>query len=121
MGAPEASIERLRRFGEELKRAHEDGGLAGVAKSLLKAMALTSQGSEPGAAVQRAVFCGAAGYFDDAFVCLDEAIAGRNPALVHLAVAPQWDSLREQSRFAERLQRMNLAPIPTDRGRVAGA
>lgn len=112
VGAPEATIEQIRRFSEELKRAYEDGGPIGLAKSILKAMAPRSQGSEPGPAVQRAVFCGAAGDFDDAFVYLDEAIASRNPALVHLAVAPQWDSLRDQSRFAERLQQMNLAAIP---------
>jgi DNA-binding winged helix-turn-helix (wHTH) protein len=112
VGAPEATIEHIRRFGEGLKRAYESGRTAGLAKSILKTMALQSQGSDLGQAVQRAVFCGAAGCFDDAFVYLDEAIASRNPALVHLAVAPQWDSLRDESRFAERLRGMNLAAVP---------
>jgi hypothetical protein len=30
--------------------------------------------------------------------------------LVHLAVAPQWDSLRADPRFNECLARMNLRP-----------
>jgi hypothetical protein len=33
--------------------------------------------------------------------CLDQAIAFRDPALVHLAVAPDWDSLRGDPRFAD--------------------
>jgi hypothetical protein len=32
----------------------------------------------------------------------------RDPALVHLAVAPEWDSLRSDPRFAERLRSMAL-------------
>jgi hypothetical protein len=36
------------------------------------------------------------------------SIAFRDPALVHLAVAPQWDSLRGDGRFAERLKAMGL-------------
>src|SRR5262245_56706336 len=33
---------------------------------------------------------------DEAFDCLDQAIAYRDPALVHLAVAPDWDSRRDE-------------------------
>jgi DNA-binding winged helix-turn-helix (wHTH) protein len=56
----------------------------------------------------RAVLYGAAGRLDEAFDCLDQAIADRDPALVHLAVAPDWDSLRGDPRFAERLRSMAL-------------
>ena len=45
------------------------------------------------ASMQRAILCGA-GDLDSAFAHLDHAIDSRDPALVHLAVAPQWDSLR---------------------------
>jgi hypothetical protein len=31
--------------------------------------------------------------------------------LVHLAVAPQWDSLRADSRFNDCLVRMKLRPV----------
>ena len=36
-------------------------------------------------------------------------VAFRDPALVHLAVAPEWDSLRGDPRFAERLRSMRLS------------
>jgi len=62
----------------------------------------------------RAVLYGAAGRLDEAFDCLDQAIAYRDPALVHLAVAPDWDSLRCDPRFAERLRSMALPSIAHD-------
>ena len=68
------------------------------------------QGEGGSASVQRAILCGGAGDLDSAFEHLDRAIEGHDPALVHLAVAPQWDSLRVDPRFNERLARMGLAP-----------
>jgi DNA-binding winged helix-turn-helix (wHTH) protein/cytochrome c-type biogenesis protein CcmH/NrfG len=62
----------------------------------------------------RAVLYGAAGRLDEAFDYLDQAIAIRDPALVHLAVAPDWDSLRADPRFPERLRSMALPSIPHD-------
>jgi DNA-binding winged helix-turn-helix (wHTH) protein len=56
----------------------------------------------------RARLYGAAGRLDEAFDCLDQAIAQRDPALVHLAVAPDWDSLRDDPRFDDRLKKMGL-------------
>jgi len=55
------------------------------------------------------VMYGAANRIDEAFECLDQAISFRDPALVHLAVAPQWDSLRDDPRFGERLKAMRLS------------
>ena len=49
-----------------------------------------------------------AGDLDEAFRQLDLAIAAHDPALVHLAVAPQWDPFRSDSRFVERLVTMGL-------------
>ncbi|MBI4474555.1 MAG: winged helix-turn-helix domain-containing protein [Acidobacteria bacterium] len=57
----------------------------------------------------RAVLYGEAGRLDEAFDYLDQAIALRDPALVHLSVAPEWDSLRGDPRFAERLRSMALS------------
>jgi DNA-binding winged helix-turn-helix (wHTH) protein/cytochrome c-type biogenesis protein CcmH/NrfG len=54
----------------------------------------------------RATLYGAAGRLDEAFDCLDQAIAYRDPALVHLAVAPDWDSVRDDPRFEECLRSM---------------
>jgi hypothetical protein len=54
------------------------------------------------------VLHGAAEELDAAFTHLDLALDLRDPALVYLAVAPQWDSLRDGARFADRLKRMAL-------------
>ena len=62
----------------------------------------------PKMAAQRAVSCGAAHRFDEAFEQLDLAMTVRDPILVHLAVAPQWDPLRRDRRFGQRLRVMGL-------------
>ena len=53
---------------------------------------------------------GEAGDLDAAFEILQRLIDARDPVLVHLAVAPQWDSLRADPRFNECLARMKLRP-----------
>jgi hypothetical protein len=68
--------------------------------------------------VQLAVLHGEAGHLDEAFRHLDAAISLRDPALVHLAVAPQWDYLRIDGRFGERLQTMGLAAAANRAQRV---
>ena len=60
-------------------------------------------------ASRRAMLYGDAGRVDKAFDYLDQAIAARDPALVYLSVAPQWDSLRSDARFSQRLERLALA------------
>jgi hypothetical protein len=52
-----------------------------------------------------------AGDLDTAFKLLEGALHARDPALVHLAVAPQWDSLRADPRLNECLARMKLRPV----------
>ena len=49
-----------------------------------------------------------AGDLDAAFEHLQRLIDARDPALIHLAVAPQWDSLRADPRFNQCLARMKL-------------
>ena len=51
------------------------------------------------------------GDLDQAFAHLDRALDARDPALIHLAVAPLWDSLRADPRFNECLARMKLRPV----------
>jgi hypothetical protein len=51
-----------------------------------------------------------AGDLDTAFELLQRALDLHDPVLVHLAVAPQWDSLRADPRFNECLERMKLRP-----------
>jgi hypothetical protein len=58
--------------------------------------------------VQRSIFYGSAGQIDAAFEQLDRAFAVHDPALVYLAVGPQWDSLRGDPRFDNRLKQMGL-------------
>jgi CBS-domain-containing membrane protein len=90
-----------------MKRANEQGGAAALAQVLIRAMTARPL-DPPSAAVQLAVFCGAAGHIDDAFTYLDQAVASRDPALVHLGVAPQWDTLRHDRRFTALLQDLKL-------------
>ena len=49
-----------------------------------------------------------AGDLDAAFEQLQRLIDARDPTVIHLAVAPQWDSLRADPRFNECLARMKL-------------
>ena len=63
-----------------------------------------------------AVQCAEAGDLDAAFEHLQRLIDARDPALIHLAVAPQWDSLRADPRFNQCLARMKLRPVGTVSG-----
>jgi hypothetical protein len=87
---------------DDLRRRYDTRGRAGVVEFALRANA-------NGPPVQLALLQGEAGNLDEAFRHLDAAIALRDPALVHLAVEPQWDCVREDGRFGERLQAMGLA------------
>lgn len=55
-----------------------------------------------------AVLHGAASDRDRAFRYLNQAIESRDPGLLRLAVAPQWDNLRTDRRFNQCLARMGL-------------
>jgi len=61
-----------------------------------------------GPPMQLALLFAEVGTLDEAFRYLDAAIEGRDPALVHLAVAPQWDYFRVDGRFNERLKSVGL-------------
>jgi len=86
---------------DDLRRSYDARGRAGVVEFALRVNA-------NGPPVQLALLHGEAGHLDAAFRHLDAALARRDPALVHLAVAPQWDCLRADGRFGERLQAMGL-------------
>ena len=88
---------------QPLKDAYAAGGRPAVVKMAL------DQGRRGGApALQLAVLSAESGDADAALRYLDAAIDSRDPSLVDLAVAPQWDALRADSRFAARLIRMGL-------------
>jgi DNA-binding winged helix-turn-helix (wHTH) protein len=107
-GAPEAAVERLTRLAAGMRQAYAAEGEAGLARCMLNQIPPDGTGA---LALQRAVLHGAAGQLGAAFEHLDRALDRRDPALVYLAVAPQWDSLRGDPRFTDRLKRMALAPV----------
>lgn len=93
---------------EPLKQAYAAGGRAGVRAFLLQRVSTQPQAFP---AMQLAVVYAEAGDMDAAFMHLDRALEGHDPGLVHLAVGPQWDSLRVDRRFNERLNRMGLPKL----------
>ena len=101
-GVPEAGVEQLKCLAADLQQAYAADGHSGLARYMLQ------QISPDAIALQRAVLHGAVGELDAAFEYLDQALDLRDPALVYLAVAPQWDCLRGDPRFADRLKRMAL-------------
>jgi DNA-binding winged helix-turn-helix (wHTH) protein/tetratricopeptide (TPR) repeat protein len=98
-GAPASAL-------EPMKQAYAAGGIAGV-----WAFFIQRATSQPQAfnAVHLAIVNGEAGDMEAAFRHLDRALESHDPALVHIAVGPQWDSLRADPRFGERVKRMGLA------------
>ena len=93
-GAPQELI-------DEIEQIFASGGRAAIVERTLRE-------SPHAPAIQLALFSAEAGDLDEAFRYLDRAIECRDPALVHLAVAPQWDVLRGDPRFAGRLQSMGF-------------
>src|SRR5262245_21307050 len=86
---------------EELRATYASGGRRAVLELALRLNA-------NGPAFQLALLHADLGDLDEAFRQLDRAIEARDPALVHLAVAPQWAALRTDPRFDQRLARMGL-------------
>ena len=107
-GASKTDLEHVTRATTEMRQAYAAGGHAALARSMLARIPADAGGAID---VQRAVLHGAAGELDAAFTYLDRALDVRDPALVYLAVAPQWDSLRHDARFIDRLKRMALHPV----------
>jgi DNA-binding winged helix-turn-helix (wHTH) protein/tetratricopeptide (TPR) repeat protein len=90
---------------EHFKQIYAAQGRLGMTK-----LALQRASSQPHAfpAMQLALFHGEMGNMDLAFQDLDRAIAIHDPGLVHLAVGPQWDTLRVDPRFNQCLSKMGL-------------
>ena len=94
---------------DDVRRVYDTRGRPGIVEFALGANA-------NGPPFQLALLHGEAGHMDEAFRHLDAAIAQRDPALVHLAVAPHWDPLRADARFGKRLELMGLVEA-ADRAR----
>jgi DNA-binding winged helix-turn-helix (wHTH) protein len=93
---------------DSLKRAYDAEGRTGIVRRMLT---LLPPAPPPAADLRCAVLYGDVGDLDRAFHHLDNALDARDPALVHLAVAPQWDGLRRDARFNQRLTRMGLSSL----------
>jgi DNA-binding winged helix-turn-helix (wHTH) protein len=104
-GCSEELLSNMKRSGTEMRTAFAASGQKGLAAYMLENM---PQGDGGAIFVQRSILYGAAGRMDAAFEQLDRALALRDPGLVYLAVGPQWDSLRGDPRFDDRLKKMNL-------------
>jgi len=113
-GVPEDVLAQLKRSCAAMEEAFATGGQTKVARYILdhipRPEATTGLPESAAASIQLAVFYGRVGDLGAAFEHLDRALDARDPALVHLAVAPQWDRLRGDPRFDDRLARMGLVP-----------
>jgi len=105
-GCREDQLRAVRRGCDEIRRAFDAGGRPAVTRYMLEQMPR----QQSGLAIRLAVLHGELGELDAAFEHLDRALDSRDPSIVHLAVAPQWDALRGDARFNERLTRMGLHP-----------
>jgi DNA-binding winged helix-turn-helix (wHTH) protein len=90
---------------EPMRRVYADCGRAGVVRLALDHAASHPRGFPD---AQLALFHGELGDLDAALRHLERAIEARDPCLVDLAVAPQWDQLRADPRFAQCLTGMGL-------------
>lgn len=100
-GVPAAAL-------DPIKEAYANGGPAGVARFVIDCARRQPQAFP---AMQLAIQYAEIGDLDSAFQHLGRAIDSRDPGLVYLAVAPQWDSLRADPRFLPCLGRMGLSPV----------
>jgi DNA-binding winged helix-turn-helix (wHTH) protein/Tfp pilus assembly protein PilF len=103
----QVSLEHAETYGapreilDELRRLYAEGGRAAMVRYGI-------EHASPKAHLQLAILYAEAGEIDRAFEHLAGALEGRDPCLVHLAVAPQWDSLRSDARFGTYLVQMGL-------------
>lgn len=107
-GAATGTLAAIRSMCDEMVHAFRDGGRPAVVRLARRQL---TDNTNPAVAVQRAVLAAEAGDLDEAFEHLDRAIAHRDPCLVNLAVAPQWDALRADPRFDDRLRRIGLPAL----------
>src|SRR5262252_6233398 len=110
-GFPEEKVAVLKQVTADVQQVYATAGLSGVNRFWVDQITNPQLNFDPLLKIAsfRAVLYGAAGRLDEAFDFLDQAIADRDPALVHLAVAPDWDSLRDDPRFAQRLRSMGAS------------
>jgi len=108
----------LKQVTVDMQRVYATAGLSGVRRFLVDQ--ITNPQLDFDALLKmaffRATLYGNAGRLDEAFDCLDQAIAFRDPALVHLAVAPDWTACAVTHGSQNACDRCNC-PKPPDRAR----
>jgi len=109
LGAPEEKLAAIRTIGREVKAAYDAGGRQEMMRCILKRV--PDEQSQGRAGVHLPVLYAEVGDLDAAFAHVDRALDAREPGLVHLVVAPQWDALRPDARFRQCLARMGLEPV----------
>ena len=97
---------------DQLREIYSRGGRKAVVKWTIERLKPHPEGP----AVQLSLLYAEDGDLDQAVLHLNRALEFRDPCLVHLAVAPQWDSLRADPRFAECVSRMGLPPLTKHAG-----
>jgi tetratricopeptide (TPR) repeat protein len=112
-GFPEDRVAVMTQVLADMQQVYAAAGLSGVRRFMVDQITNPQLDFDIllKMAYFRAILYGAAGRLDEAFDYLDQAIAYHDPALVHLAVSPSWDSLRDDPRFAERLRLMALPSV----------
>ena len=104
-GVPAEALAAARRAGAELKGVYETRGHQAAMQHLIDHRSREA----PTIGLVLPVLHAEAGNLDTAFELVDHALDTHDPALVHLAVAPQWDALRADERFEQRLKRMGVS------------
>lgn len=112
-GISDEALASLKQVSAQMRQVHAAKGFAGWCEFMAEQISTDRRNAaEPlSTASQCAMLYGAAGRCDQAFACLDEAIASRDPAMVYLAVGPQWEPLRRDPRFAHRLHAVWQEPV----------
>jgi DNA-binding winged helix-turn-helix (wHTH) protein/Tfp pilus assembly protein PilF len=105
---PEEELASLKQAHARMRQMYVAKGFAGWSQFMANQISNRNPDELSSTASRRAVLYAAAGRLDQAFACLDEAIGTRDPAIVYLGVAPQWDALRADRRFADRLHAISL-------------
>jgi DNA-binding winged helix-turn-helix (wHTH) protein/Tfp pilus assembly protein PilF len=119
-GFPEERVAVMKQVIADMRQVYATAGLSGVNRFLVDQITNPQLDFDVllKMAFFRAKLYGAADRLDEAFDYLDQAIAVRDPALVHLAVSPDWDSMRGDPRFAERLRTLALPSLVNHNGHV---
>lgn len=93
---------------ERFRKLYAQGGRIAVTQHMIERVISANQ---PSMSLSLAILYADLGNCDASFEQLSRTLDSRDPSLVHLAVAPQWDPLRQDGRFFTCLSRMGLDQV----------